>query len=193
MVLDGARDALQEMLERRWWLIALRGVAGIIFGIICFANPALAGLSLILVFAVFSVVDGLFGLFSAIGQARQGERWVWLAIEAVASLVIGVLMLTMQGFALAFLFIFITVKAILGGILLTIAAFKLDGAHGRGLLLGAGLISLLFGILLILAPLTGAKILIWWIGAWSLLFGVLLVGLGFKLRGVAKRLAVRGA
>jgi uncharacterized membrane protein HdeD (DUF308 family) len=83
------------------------------------------------------------------------------------------------------------VKAILGGILLTIAAFKLDGAHGRGLLLGAGLISLLFGILLILAPLTGAKILIWWIGAWSLLFGALLLALGFRLRGVAKKLAAR--
>lgn len=193
MVLDNARDALQELLERRWWLIALRGLAGIIFGIICFANPALAGLSLILVFAVFSVVDGLFGLFSAIGQARQGERWVWLAVEAVASIVIGVLMLTMQGFALAFLFIFITVKAILGGILLTVAAFKLDGEHGRGLLLGAGLVSLLFGIVLIAAPLTGAKILIWWIGAWSLLFGVLLLALGFKLRGFAKKLAARQA
>jgi uncharacterized membrane protein HdeD (DUF308 family) len=191
MVLDGARDALQELLERRWWLIALRGVAGILFGIICFANPAIAGLSLILLFAVFSVVDGLFGLFAAIGQARQGERWVWLAVEAVASLVIGVLMLTMQGFALAFLFIFITVKALVGGVLLTIAAFKLDAEHGRGFLLGAGIISLLFGIVLILAPLTGAKILIWWIGAWSLLVGALLLALGFKLRGVAKRLAAR--
>ena len=193
MVQEGARDALQELLERRWWLIALRGLAGILFGIICFANPAVAGLSLILLFAVYSVVDGLFGLFAAIGQARQGERWVWLAVEAVASIVIGVLMLTMQGFALAFLFIFITVKALVGGVLLTIAAFKLDGEHGRGLLLGAGIISLLFGIVLILAPLTGAKILIWWIGGWSLLFGALLLALGFRLRSVAKRLAARGA
>jgi uncharacterized membrane protein HdeD (DUF308 family) len=193
MVLDGVGDALQELLERRWWLIALRGLAGIIFGIICFASPAVAGLSLVLLFAVFSVVDGAFGLGAAVGQARQGARWVWLAVEAVASIVIGVLMLTMPGFALTFLFIFIAVKALLGGILLMLAALKLDAAHGRGLLLGAGLISLLFGIVLILAPLTGAKILIWWIGAWSLLFGVLLVGLGFKLRGVAKRLAVRGA
>jgi uncharacterized membrane protein HdeD (DUF308 family) len=191
MVLEGARDALQEMLERRWWLIALRGLAGIIFGIICFANPALAGLSLILVFAVFSVVDGLFGLFAAFGQARQGERWVWLAIEAVASLVIGVLMLTMQGFALAFLFIFITVKALLSGILLVIAAIKLDAEHGRGFLLAAGLVSLGLGVLLIMAPLLGAKILIWWIGAWSLLFGALLLALGFRLRGVAKKLAAR--
>lgn len=193
MVLDNARDALQELLERRWWLIALRGLAGIIFGIICFANPALAGLSLILVFAVFSVVDGLFGLFSAVGQARQGERWVWLAVEAVASIVIGVLMLTMQGFALAFLFIFITVKALVGGVFLLMAAFKLDAEHGRSFLLGAGLISLAFGVLLLVAPLLGAKILIWWIGAWSLLFGALLLALGVRLRGVAKRMAARAA
>jgi uncharacterized membrane protein HdeD (DUF308 family) len=191
MAFEAARDALQELLERRWWLMALRGLAGIIFGIICFASPAVAGLSLILLFAVYSLVDGLFGLAAAFGQARQGARWVWLAVEAVASLVIGVLMLTMQGFALAFLFLFITVKALAGGALLMLAAFKLDGAHGRGLLLGAGLVSLLFGITLILAPLLGAKILIWWIGAWSLLFGALLLALGFRLRGFAKRLAAR--
>lgn len=189
MAFEEARDALQELLERRWWLIALRGLAGILFGIICFANPLLAGASLILLFAVYSIVDGLFGLAAAFGQARQGERWVWLAVEAVASLVIGILMLTMQGFALAFLFLFITVKSLAGGILLTLAAFKLDGAHGRGLLLGAGLVSVAFGILLILAPLLGAKILIWWIGAWSLLFGALLLALSFKLRGFARRLA----
>lgn len=193
MVLDNARDALQELLERRWWLIVLRGLAGIIFGIICFANPALAGLSLILVFAVFSVVDGLFGLFSAIGQARQGERWVWLAVEAVASIMIGVLMLTMQGFALAFLFIFITVKALVGGVFLLMAAFKLDAEHGRSFLVAAGVISLAFGVLLLVVPLLGAKILIWWIGAWSLLFGALLLALGFRLRGVAKRMAARAA
>lgn len=193
MVLDNARDALQELLERRWWLIALRGLAGVLFGIICFANPALAGVSLILAFAVFSVVDGLFGLFSAFGQARQGERWVWLAVEAVASIVIGVLMLTMQGFAFAFLFIFITVKALVGGVFLLLAAFKLDAEHGRSFLLGAGAISLAFGVLLLVAPLLGAKVLIWWIGAWSLLFGALLLALGFKLRGVAKRMAARRA
>lgn len=193
MVLDNARDALQELLERRWWLIALRGLAGVLFGIICFANPALAGVSLILAFAVFSVVDGLFGLFSAFGQARQGERWVWLAVEAVASIVIGVLMLTMQGFAFAFLFVFITVKALVGGVFLLLAAFKLDAEHGRSFLLSAGAINLAFGVLLLVAPLLGAKVLIWWIGAWSLLFGALLLALGFKLRGVAKRMAARSA
>lgn len=104
---------------------------------------------------------------------------------------IGVLMLTMQGFALAFLFLFITVKALLSGVLFVIAAIRLDADHGRGFLVAAGLVSLGLGVLLIVAPLLGARILVWWIGAWSLLFGILLLGLGFRLRSGAKRLAAR--
>jgi uncharacterized membrane protein HdeD (DUF308 family) len=184
----GARDALAEFLEKRWWLIALRGLAGVIFGIICFASPAVAGFSLILVFAIFSVVDGIFGLGSAFGQARRGERWVWLAIEAVASLVIGILMLTMPGFAITFVFLFIAIKSLFSGIFLVLASVKLDGEHGQGFLLGAGLVSLAFAALLLLAPLLGAKIIIWWIGAWAIVFGVLLLFVGFRLRGAAKRL-----
>lgn len=189
--IQGSRDALAELLEQRWWLLVLRGLAGIIFGIICFASPAIAGFSLILVFAVFSIVDGLFGLGSAIGKARHGERWVWLAVEAVASLVIGALMFAMPGFAVAFLFLFIAIKALLAGVFLVLASVKLDGERGQGFLLGAAILSLAFAVLLFLAPMLGARILIWWIGAWSLVFGVLLVAVGFKLRAAARRLANR--
>ncbi len=188
-IVDDARDSLAEFLEKRWWLLALRGLAGIIFGIICFASPAVAGFSILFVFAIFSIVDGIFGIGSAFGQARRGERWVWLAIEAVASIVIGVLMFTMPGFAVTFVFLFIAIKALLSGIFLILAAVKLDGEHGRGFLVGAGVVSLAFAALLFLAPVLGAKILIWWIGAWSFAFGVLLVALGFKLRAAGKRLA----
>ncbi|MGL6043445.1 MAG: DUF308 domain-containing protein, partial [Sandaracinobacteroides sp.] len=96
----GARDALAEFLEKRWWLIALRGVAGMVFGIICFANPLLAAGSLLFVFAVFAAVDGALGLASAFGQARRGERWAWLAVEGVATLMLAVLALMMPGLAL---------------------------------------------------------------------------------------------
>jgi uncharacterized membrane protein HdeD (DUF308 family) len=188
-IIDQATDSLAEFLEKRWWLMALRGLAGIIFGIICFASPVVAGFSLVFVFAVFSIIDGLFGIGSAFGQARRGERWVWLAIEAVGSVVIGVLMFTMPGFALTFLFLLIGIRALLSGVFLILAALKLDGEHGRGFLLGAGLISFAFGVLLFLAPMLGAKILIWWIGAWSILFGVLLLAVALRLRSAGKRLA----
>jgi uncharacterized membrane protein HdeD (DUF308 family) len=179
----GARDALSEFLEKRWWLVALRGLAALVFGIICFTSPLIAAASLLLVFAFFAIADGVLGIASAFGQARRGERWVWLAVEAVATLVLGVVALVIPGVALTFVFIFITIKALISGVFLLLASAKLDGEHGQGALLAAGLVSLLM-----LAPMLGAKLLIWWIGAWAVLFGLLLLVVGLKLRGAAKRL-----
>jgi uncharacterized membrane protein HdeD (DUF308 family) len=181
-------DGLAEMLEQRWWLVALRGLAGILFGILCFVSPSVAGFSLLFVFAIYSIVDGGFGLAAAYGKARRGERWVWLAIEAVTNIVIGVLMFAMPGFALTFVFLLIAIRTIVSGLFLLLAAMKLDGEHGRGLLMVSGLLNLAFAVLLFAAPMLGLKILIWWIGAWAILFGILLLALGFRLRTAAQRM-----
>jgi uncharacterized membrane protein HdeD (DUF308 family) len=191
MVISTANDALNQLLETRWWALALRGVLGIVFGVICFASPAIAAFSLLLVFGAFSFADGVLGLMASFGQARRGERWVWLAVEAVASIVIGLLVLFMPGLSIVVLFLVIAIKTAITGIFLLLASIKLDGEHGQGWMAVSGLITLLFAGLLFLAPLLGAKILIWWIGAWAIVFGTVLVGLGFKLRSVRNRLVAR--
>lgn len=179
--------ALREFLGVRWWAMVLRGVAGIIFGIIAFANPAVAGLSLLIVFGVFAIIDGVFGLVLSVGEARRGGRWAWLAVEAVASIVIGVLVFAMPGLSILLLFTIIGVKAAIVGLFLLISSVKLDGEHGQGFMALAGAVSLIFAVLLFTAPLLGAKIVLWWIGAWAILFGVLLVLLGFKLKSARAR------
>jgi uncharacterized membrane protein HdeD (DUF308 family) len=181
------KDSLHEFLEGRWWVMVLRGVLGIIFGIICFTSPAIAAFSLLIVFGAFSLADGILGLFASVGQARRGERWVWLAVEAVANIVIGVLVLVMPALSFVVLLLIIAIKAAISGILLLMASIKLDGDHGQGFLAGAGLVSLAFAALLFLAPLIGVKVVIWWIGLWAILFGVLLIFLGMKLRAFLKR------
>jgi uncharacterized membrane protein HdeD (DUF308 family) len=186
--LDEAAGGLQQLLERRWWLVALRGAAGIAFGIICFVQPLVAALSILFLFAFFAIVDGALGLASAVGQARKGERWVWLAVEGVASLLLGIFMLAMPAAGALFLWLLIALKALLAGVFLLVSAFRLDAEHGRGWLIGAGLLSLAFAALLLLAPAAGLKAVIWWVGAWSLLFGALLLALGFRLRKAAKQL-----
>lgn len=188
MAEQGLNDALAEVLEKRWWLIALRGLLGIAFGIICIASPAIAAFSLLILFGAWSLVDGVFGLFASIGQARRGERWVWLAVEAVASIVIGILVLTMPAISFVALLLVIGIKALVTGFLLLFASVKLDGAHGQGFLVVAGLVNLAFAALIFLAPVLGVKIIVWWIGIWSILFGVALIALGFKLKGVARKL-----
>ncbi len=191
MVSSIADTALNEFLEHRWWALALRGVLGIAFGIICFASPGIAAFSMLLVFGAFSFADGILGLASSFGQARRGERWIWLAVEAVASIVIGLLVLLMPVVSIVALFLIIAIKTAITGVLLLMASIKLDSEHGQGWLAATGVLTLLFAALLFTAPLLGAKILIWWVGAWAIVFGVLLVGLAFKLRSVRNRLAAR--
>ncbi|WP_199554277.1 HdeD family acid-resistance protein [Sandaracinobacteroides hominis] len=189
MAENSAQEALQEFLEKRWWVLALRGALGIVFGIICFTSPAIAALSLLFVFGAFALVDGILGVVSSFGRARRGERWVWLAVEAVASIIIGMLVLTMPAISMVVLFLVIAIKALVSGVLLLFASIKLDGEHGQGWLIAAALFNLAFAALMFLAPLLGAKILVWWIGIWAILFGVALLAVGFKLKGAASKLA----
>ncbi len=187
---DGTmRDGLHDFLAKRWWVMALRGLVGVIFGIICFTSPAIAAFSLLFVFGAFALIDGILGVIATFGQARRGERWIWLAVEAVASIVIGILILTMPAISMVVLFLVIAIKALVTGVLLLVSAAKLDGEHGRGWLIVAALFNLAFAALMLLAPMTGAKILVWWIGLWALLFGIALIALGFRLRKAASRLA----
>lgn len=177
-----ATDPLNEFLEQRWWLIALRGVVGILFGVFCFTSPLLAAATLVLAFGLFCLVDGALGLAAAIGQARRGERWVWLAVEAVAVLVVGVLVLAMPGLSLVILYLIIAIRTAISGVLLLIASVKLDGTHGQGWLALGGVVSVILAVALFAAPMIGAKVLIWWIGAWAIAFGIAVVALGLKLR-----------
>jgi uncharacterized membrane protein HdeD (DUF308 family) len=87
------------------------------------------------------------------------------------------------------LLLVIGIKALISGLLLVLASVKLDGEHGQGLLVIAGLVNLAFAALIFLAPVLGVKVIVWWIGIWSILFGVALIALGFKLKGFAKKIA----
>ncbi len=184
----GQADDLNRLLEGRWWALLLRGLVSILFGVACFVDPRLVGLSLVLLFAIFSIVDGLFGLAASAGAARRGDRWVWLAIESVSSIVIGGMLLVMPAVTLTVLFIIIAVKAAITGALLLLSSIRLDAVHGRGLLALSGFINIGFAVIIFASPVLGMKIVVWWLGAWALVIGVILMMLGVKLKGFTRRL-----
>ena len=185
-----AETSLQDILGIRWWAVALRGAIAVLFGILCFTTPVAAIMTLVLLFAIYSIGDGLIALFASFGAARKGERWIGLGIEAVASIAIGVLTLIWPHITIAAFLIIIAVKTLFSGVLLIISSFKLDEAHGRIWMLLAGIASLAFTVLLVMAPLTGGTVLTWWIGIYAIVFGVALIVLGFFLRNI--RNAVTG-
>jgi uncharacterized membrane protein HdeD (DUF308 family) len=176
-------------LGQRWWALLLRGVAAILFAVIAFVQPVAAIAALMLLFAAFILVDGVFGLAASIARARAGERWGWLALEAALSIVLGVLILAWPALSVALFLAIVAVRAAFSGVLLLLSAAALDGAHGRGWMILAGVANLLFAIALVAAPFAGLLVITWWFAIWALVVGILLVILGFRVRAARQNMA----
>lgn len=174
-------DALSEILAESWWLVGLRGILGIIFGLICLLNPTLAVQVFVILFAAYMLVDGVFAISSGIKAARNGERWGLLIVEGIVDLAAGAVAVFWPAITLVALVWVIAIWAIVSGGLMLGAAFALKHDYGRWWLALGGIASLVFGILLVIEPLIGAVVLTMWIGAYAIVFGVFLLVLGFQL------------
>jgi len=170
------------LLVRNWWLLAIRGVLAILIGVIAFAAPVAAMLSLVLLFSAYMLVDGVFAILAAVRAARSGEGWRLLTLEGVVSIATGVIAFLWPGLTVVAYVLLVAAWAVVTGALMLAAAFRLDREHGRWWLVLGGLASVVYGALLIIAPLIGALVLTWWFGAYALIFGVMLLVLAFRLR-----------
>ena len=181
-MMAGRIDAMNQILAENWWAVALRGVFGILFGFVAFMSPVSTMIALALLFAAYLFVDGVFGIVSAVRAAQRHERWGLLLAEGALNIVMGVIAALVPASAV-FAFVIITaVWALVTGGLMLAAAFRLHVAHGRLWLALGGVASLVWGLLLISSPFTGAVVLTWWLGAYSVVFGVFLLVLALRLR-----------
>ena len=175
-------DARSATLARNWWAIALRGVGGIVFGIIALLMPVAVVLTLAWVFAFYLLFDGIFAIVSAFRAAQHHERWGMLLAEGVLNIILAaVIWLFPFGAVLGFVLVVAAWALLTGGLMLA-SAFSLHASHGRFWLALGGIVSLLYGLLLVAAPLAGALVLTWWLGAYAIVFGISLLVLGFQLR-----------
>ena len=175
-------DLMIAVLARNWWAIGIRGVLAILFGLIALFLPGATMLSLVLVFAAYAFVDGVIGIVSAVRAARQHERWGFLVLEGLVNIAAAAVAVLWPGITVVAFVFLVAFWAIFTGILELAAAFRLQFIDGRGWLIFGGIVSVLYGALLIAAPMIGAVVLTWWLGAYALIFGVALVVLAFRLR-----------
>lgn len=175
-------DVLSALLARNWWAVALRGIAAILFGVIALLAPGATMLSLVLLFAALMLVDGVMNLVSGLRSARRHERWGVLILQGAVSLIAGVIAVLLPGLTvLAFVYV-VAAWAIVSGVFAVVAAVRLRGDHGRWWMGFSGVLSVMTGVLLAIAPLIGAVVLTWWIGAYAIVFGVTLLVLAYRLR-----------
>lgn len=170
-------------LSRNWWALVVRGLLAIIFGILTFLWPGMTLLVLTLLFGAYALLDGIFAITAAIRGSEPGAHWWVLVLEGIAGILAAAAAVLVPGITLLFLVLLVGGWAIVTGALEIAAAVRLRRhVHGEWLLGLAGVASIVLGILLFLAPAAGALVLALWIGAYAIVFGVILVALGFRLR-----------
>ena len=169
-----------HLLARRWWALALRGLFAVIFGLLTFFVPGITLISLVLLFGFYAILDGVFDIVSA--MRVPSHHWA-LLVEGIVGIIVGVLTIVWPGITAMALLYLIAVWAIVTGVLEIIAGIRLrEIITNEWLLILMGVISVLFGILIIAFPRAGALAIVLWIGTYAFVFGVILIVLAFRLR-----------
>jgi len=175
-----------DALARNWWLILLRGICAIIFGLLTFVWPGLTLVTLVLLYGAFSLFDGIFSIVAALKGGTPMPRW-WLGLVGLLGIGVGLITLFWPQITGIVLLMFIAGWAIASGVLQIIGAVYLrKEIEGEWLLIASGLLSVLFGVFLVLFPGAGALSLALVIGAFALAYGVLLIGFALRLKKQAE-------
>jgi uncharacterized membrane protein HdeD (DUF308 family) len=171
------------VLARNWWSLVLRGAVAIVFGIITFAWPGITLAALVLLFGAYALIDGVVSLIGIFHGSRENERWWALLLEGLTGIGAGLVTFFWPGItALALVFV-IAAWAFVTGIFEIVAAIRLRHViTGEWVLVLSGILSVILGVLFAAIPIVGALAIAMTVGIYAVIFGVLMVSLGFRLR-----------
>src|SRR5690348_15854359 len=180
-------QTMLTMLSKNWWVVALRGVIAILFGLALLLFPPVVITTMVLFFGAYAFVDGIAGIYTAI-QHRTQPRWWLTLLEGIIGVIAGILVFMYPAFAtmsaalfvlyiVAFWSIFIGITEIMAAIQLR---KEIEGEFWLGL---SGVLSLVFGILLlVMNPANGILAIVTIVAAYAIVFGVSMLFLAFRLR-----------
>ena len=174
-------------LSQRWWVFVVRGVLALLFGIGTFLMPGVTLAALIIVYALYAFADGVVAVIAAFGQRSAGEGFPWsLLLIGVAGILAGVITFLYPGLTALVLLYLIAAWHIVRGLFEVVVAIRLrKEIEGEGWLIAAGILSVVFGLFLSMFPAAGALAVLWMIGSFAIVFGIIVIALGFRLRGLA--------
>lgn len=170
-----------------WWALLLRGIAAIAFGVLAFIWPGITLAVLVFLWGAYALVDGAFAIAAGIKAHGEKNRWWVLLLEGILGVIAGVLAFVIPGITALVLLLLIAAWAIVTGVFEIAAAIQMRKyIKGEWLLILAGIASIVFGVLLFINPGAGALAVVWFIGAYAIVFGVILIALSFRLHGMLR-------
>ena len=174
-----------EALKRNWWVLVIRGICAIVFGVIALAYPGLALATLVLLFGAWVLIDGVFRVVGATAGRASDPDWGFHLIIGILGVLVGFLTFRAPGITALALIIYIAAWALMIGAAEIGLAIKLrKEVKGEWLLVLMGLASIAFAVLLLWNPVPGALVLLWLIASYAIVFGVLTIFFGFRLRSM---------
>ena len=179
--------SFEAVMSHSWWAVLIRGIAAIAFGVIAFLWPGVTLAALVLLFGAYAFIDGIAAIVLGIREHGERERWWAELIVGLVGVAAGLLTFLMPSITTLALLVVIASWAIVRGVFEIAAAIRLRHAiEGEWLLGLAGALSIAFGVLMFLFPGTGALAVVLWIGAFAFVWGITLVALSFRVRGMAR-------
>ena len=173
---------MDDVLNKSAWQIAVSGIVAIIFGLIALFMPGLTLATIILLFGAFAIVFGLVQFFGAIANRKEKKAWPGL-LGGLVSIIIGIVVFSWVGLTALFLLYLIAFWAIFAGLMDIIFSFQVEGDYNNwGLILLRGLVSIIFGIVALVYPGATALVLIWLIGIWAVIMGIMLIVLSIMVK-----------
>lgn len=178
---------MTTVFEQPWWLSAARGVVAILFGVIAFLSPDITLFSLVTLFAAFSLVSGAVSVFAGVTYRRSNDHWWLMLLWGGVSIGAGAMALLHPALSALVFVLLIAMNALVCGVLDIATAIRLrKHIQGEWLLGLNGAVSIVFGVLVFLFPGPGALALVWYIGAYAVATGILLLVLSLRLRAQSK-------
>lgn len=178
---------MQSTLEASWWTLAVRGALALIFGAVALFAPNVTLLTMMYLFGAYALGDGLCALLSGAKAAANQQRWQSFLLEGLVGVGAGLVAILAPSATIAgFMYLF-GAYAVVTGVYEVFSAIRLrDEIEGEWLLGAAGAASILFGVLFFVSPTGGGTLLVYLLGAYAAIFGAILLGLAWRLRGLSR-------
>ena len=172
-------------LARKWWVLLINGLCAIAFGLMAFAWPGVTLVALIFLFGLYCLIDGITAIMASVARDDRGRSWWQMLLIGLISIAAGIAVFAWPGITAVTLLMFIAFWAIVRGTFEILAAIELRKViEHEWLLVLSGIVSIVFGLLLVSRPGAGALAVVGLIGTLAIIRGCLLIGLAFRLRGL---------
>lgn len=176
---------VRSLVKAAWWLVLLRGIFAVIFGILVLAWPGATALAIIVVYGIFAIADGIVEIALGLGAAgRPDNRWL-LLLQGALSIIAGVVALVWPGVTAVVALYVIAIYAVVVGIIEIGGSVQLrrDGLNRWWYHLLSGGLAVVLGLILLIGhPVRGILALLWVLGVIAIVNGLALLAAAFVAR-----------